>query len=423
MTMLGIAMVGVLLIGCDTKKYDPDKPSENKELTPEESKEKLAGVAQEFVGAFNPEDQREAILAAKELTQKFDDYNADALNEHFGIGSEAVAQLPRYAVAVAEGRRSPLALETIIISLEKFSVVFEADEATRTWVNKGKADDGSITLRCVSGNGKKIEAKLWGEGKNTTYTVDEDDVNVSIVVPKKVLFTLVMDQTELIRVELEQDIDLSNHVTLSVQANVANLSWTADTKLTLNSASAASALKKGKETLYSIGIDLPKCKLIGKEDNQTYEEWLMEYGRRYEELIGQIGQADAILNVMGEVQAKLKVKNVGQFYNDIQDFAENAGSSEKENCDKFCKLINESQDNGIYYNNNIKQAELRLQTRVIEYSGGAYYTPEAVIYFPADGTTYSIEEYFTRAPFTEMVQSFYGLIQTYSNYYGELFAE
>ena len=423
MTMLSIAMVGVLLIGCDTKKYDPDKPSENKQLTPEESKEKLASVAQEFVGIFNPEDQREAVVAAKEFTQKFEGFNADALNEHFGTGSEAVAQLPRYAVAVAEGRRSPLALETLVISLEKFSVVFEADEATQTWVNKGKADDNSITLRCTSSEGKTIEAKLWGEGKNTTYVVNEEDVNASIVLPKKVLFTLVLDQTELIRVELEQDIDLSDHVTLSVLANVANLSWTADTKLTLKSASAASAMKYGKETLYSIGIDLPKCKLIGKKDNQTYEEWLMEYGRRYEELIGQIGQADAILNVLGEVQAKLKVKNAGQFYYDIQDFANTGNSSEKESCDKFCKLINEAQENGIYYNNNIKQAEFRMQTRIVEYSGGSYYTPEAVIYFPADGTTYSIEEYFSREPFTEMAQSFYALIQSYRDYFGKLLEE
>ena len=420
MTLLSMAMVAVLLIGCDTAKYDPNKPSENKELTPEESKQKLANVANEFVNTFNPEDQREAVDAVNEVTTKFTSFNTDAILEYFGDDAQALTQLPRYAAEVAQGRRVATDVEPFVISLEKYSVIFEADEATQTWVNKGKAPDNSIILRVTTKEGKKIETKLWGKGKNSSYDFNEEDVNVTVILPKNVYFTLVLDQTELIRVELEQDVKLSDHFIVSVLANVANLSWTADVKLTLSSASLASSFKYGQETIYSIGVNVPKCKLIGKEDNQTYEDWLMQYGRRYEELIQQIGSADAVVNVLGEVQAKVKFKNVGKFYTDLKDFAESHQMESKEDYDAFCKLINEAQENGIYYNNNIKQAELRWQTYAREYETGSVYYPEAVIYFPADGTTYSIEEYFSGQPFTDMLESFYALVNKYAEYFGEI---
>lgn len=424
MFIAGVAMTGLMLTGC-TQKYDPSKPEETKQLTPEESKEKLASVGNEFLGKFNPEDQREAIVAVNELSVKFSTFDASALAQYFGGSQEQVMELPLYAAAVAEGRRVAADIQPIKLSLKQFSVIFEADEANQTWVNKGASPDGSIILRCKTSDGKSLEAKLWGDGKTSSYTYNENGVNVTIELTQKTLFTLTLGQSEVIRVVFEQDMKKNDHANFALDANVANLSWTVNLKIASTAGSMAYAMKMGKETLLSMGVNLPKYKLIDKEDNQTYEEWLAQYGRRYDELIRQIGSADAVVNILGEVQAKLTVKNVGQFYTDGTKFVSEKNIRTKEGCEEFCKFINDSQENGLYYNNSIKQAEIIVQPRVENvpsYDGAnvEYYFPEAVVYFPADKTTYAIDEYFQSKQFADLVQSLQIVAQKYSECIAEV---
>ena len=75
----------------------------------------------------------------------------------------------------------------------------------------------------------------------------------------------------------------------------------------------------------------------------------------------------------------------------------------------MCIIINERQTNGIYYNSDTKQAELRAQTT---YDGYGYY-PEMVLYFPQDGTTYAVDLYFDRAPFTDLQYTVEDLVNAY----------
>ncbi|MBO4666147.1 MAG: hypothetical protein J5612_04670 [Paludibacteraceae bacterium] len=245
---------------------------------------------------------------------------------------------------------------------------------------------------------------------------------IHCVLPDKVAMTLKHGTNEIIRLEFEQEMVKNDHAYFSLFAKLANLSWTVDAKVNSTYGSGAFAFSYGNQPFFSIAVNLPLYELIDKKDNQTYEDWIEEYGDRYDELLKKIGEGDAIVDLFGQVQLKAHVNHFGYAYRDYMKWDDQYGHMRtKESVKAFCSIFNDNSTNGIYFNNDVKQAEVRVITAYDEIDES--YSPEPVLYFPADGTSYGFEQYFNRKPFTDLQYMVEDLINTYIQTSPSLFDE
>jgi hypothetical protein len=88
---------------------------------------------------------------------------------------------------------------------------------------------------------------------------------------------------------------------------------------------------------------------------------------------------------------------------------------------QFCSIFNENSTNGIYFNSDVKQAELRVIAAYDEIE--EWYNPEPVLFFPSDGTSYGFEQYFNRKPFTDLQYMLEDIINAYIQTSQSLFDE
>lgn len=456
---IAIMMIATIagLTSCkkDEGIVDPDKPSVNEVLTPEENKDKLLKVANNLIGTFNTDDQKEVIELADGLYEKYEEYSWNEVENYFEgqyiekFDSRKYApmfSLPAYAKAVALGRKAPSSMTTqsYNFSFESESVVFEANDNTRSWKYRGASSDNSIIFRFKDKNGNQCEAKLYGEGNTNTYSYDwteedgywEDYYNdywgywdwrwvstgethyvVNAVVPKKINFVLTQGKNKVMEVKLEQDMVKSDHVNMTIDANVANLKWNSDIKIKSTNASTAFSFYYGNEKMLSVTANLPSFKLIDKKDNKSWEEWIEDYADKYEDLLRNIGNADAMVDVMGELQIKTELNDFGIAYREYLKWEDNDAANTRQSYNKLCDIINEHQTTGLYYNSSVKQADIIAQTAVDEwydYYGDRRtdYYAEGVLKFD-DGSTYAFEEYFNQRPFTNLQYSVEDLINAY----------
>ena len=455
--------------------------STNFVLTPEQTKTKLFDVAKELTDKFYTADQRAAIELVDYLYDKYENYDRSELENHYGHRYDAILKIPAYAHAVVQGRQAPsdLITHSYTFAFPSESVIFEADDASRSWKNKGNATDNSIIFRFKNKNGIWCEAKLWGEGNTheLSYSWDKshwewveekvyrDDVTQTgwnyyyyryfyydaggyfyynwyrrnvfdgtyeaiAEVPTKTHFTLKQNNTEYIRLDFEQEMQKNNHADFSVSAIVANLQWTADIHITSTSANVAWAFYYDSTPLISAAASLPSIELIDKQDSQTWQEWIDTYADNYDYLLNHITSANAVVDVLGKLQIKANIRDFAKAYGDYKTWDELRDNTQR-SCDRLCNVINSNLTNGLYFGNDLKQAEIRTQSKVSGYNYWqwiynpytGYYTqqyvykeefkPEGVLYFPIDGTSYAFEEYFNRKPFTDLQYTVESLVNAY----------
>lgn len=254
------------------------------------------------------------------------------------------------------------------------------------------------------------------------------------ILPEKIFFTFKHGNEELIRMELKQEMQKNDHAYFTIFARVINLHWDADFRINSTNGSFAVAFYYGDESLISAIALLPSYKLIDKPDEQSYEDWIEQYEERYGDLLRQIGSADALVDINGKAQGKVNVENGGYIYRDIKRLDDQGVSTESQSgAQQYCEIINDGQTNGIYFNSDTKQADVRMQVFSEErwryywddYSGTyreeqyTAYGIEPVLYFPSDRTTYAFEQYFNRKPFTNLQYTLEDLVNAYirlSNY-------
>ncbi|MBR2166001.1 MAG: hypothetical protein IJ915_05625 [Paludibacteraceae bacterium] len=386
---------------------------ENELLTPDESKEKLMAVAKMFVGKFNTQDQKAVAQLADNLYGKYESYDLGEFENHYKDRYDVLFGMPRYVTNVLSGRATPLD-RSYVFSFSGESAIFEANDKTHAWEYKGKASDNSLILRCTDNSGKQVEAKVWGEGAEheLEYSwVERGETHTAKgKLPAKIVFTLRQGNTEHMRVVFTQELVKNNHAFLGTSVKIANLSWTADMKVYSTKANGAFKFVCGSETLLSAAVNLPSFRLIDKQDSQSYEDWVEEYGDRYEEILKSIGSADAAVDILGWVQLKANIDNFSYLYRDGEK--NGLGSRDSESQQKMVESINSHVKTGLYYGSDIKQAQVIAQLGRERHYDYDYYTgqqqeyyryfPEGVLYFPEDKTTYGFDQYFDRKPFTDL---------------------
>ena len=423
-----LAAVLVAFTGCkdDVNSNGADGPDNGgksgKVLSPEETKQEMMNIANGLIGKFHTEDQKAAVELADGMYEKYENYDFEGIGNYFETRYDELFRLPKYVCAVAEGGNPvPAMNHAYTFSFAGESVIWEADEANRTWKNMGPASDNSIIMRAKDKNGTMCEAKFWGEGAEKTYsytwTEGGESHTATGVLPAIVHFTLKQGSTLIMSADLQQDLQKNNHATFNLAASVVNLRWTTDINIRSTNASLGFAFYYGSESLLSALINLPSYKLIDKQDSQSYEDWIEQYEERYEELIRQIGGADAVIDINGKAQIKAVVSNAGQAYNSIMNMQNQGVDPEsQQGAEQYCNIINNAQSNGVYIG-NATQAEVRViaMSETDSYYGESYYWPEPVLYFSADGTTYAFEQYFeqNRQPFTDLKNSAENLVNAY----------
>lgn len=498
------------------------------ELTPEQTKDKLMNIANGVLNTFNTEDQKAAIRLFDGLYDKYQNYSYDGFEEHYEHRYDEIFRLPQYAKGVLAGTKRSTQIDgAYTFSFAGESAIWEADDANRTWVYKGKASDNSVIFRAKDKNGVMCEAKAWGEGneKSYSYTWEEkhweypknyvnenaltygyatgyyngqyhefyvnqglgwyysdyssnysnyyvtygaidgaslsyaecyingnywscyydgygfyyNDYNnghevvdgtrtVTGVLPASIHFSFKQADNEIIRIDFTQEMIKNNHAYFTVDARVVNIRWNADFKINSTNGSFATAFYYGNQSLFSAIAHLPSYKLIDKQDDQTYERWIEEYEERYDELLRKIGSADGMVDINGQAQYRLNVSNFGYAYRDIKKLDDQGvPTNTQDGAQRYCNAINEAQENGLYFNSDVKQADIRMKVMAEERTGWNYdpntgqetpytytsYFMEPVLYFPSDRTTYAFEEYFDRKPFTDLQYSLEDLANAY----------
>ena len=397
---------------------DINKEAITEQLSPEQTKEHLMKIANGLIGKFNTNDQKAALQLMDGMIEKYEDYNWEPIGNYFETRYEDLFAAPRYMRAVLRGESPvPAMSHAYTFSFEGERVIWEADDAQRTWVNKGKSSDNSIILRAKDKSGTMCEAKFWGSGSTKTYEVtwqeNGENHTATGIIPENVHFTLTQGSKLIASADLKQDMQRNNHATFHIDAKVVNLRWTTDLDIRTTNGSFGFAFYYGEEKLLSALANLPKYKLIGKDnstDVESYENWIEQYEDQYDDLLRQIGGADAVVDIFGMAQGKINITNGGQAYADICRLDDNrVPDYTQDGAQQYCNVINNAQSNGIYFNSDIKQADVRMVV-INDYDS---YSPEPVLYFPIDGTSYAFEEYFDRAPFTDLQQSVENLINSY----------
>ena len=422
--------MSMMLSSCNDKKknevlgndtYVGQKTEETK-LTPDQSKERLMHVAKLVTGKFNTADQKAAVNLADQLYDKYQDYDMSAFENHYENRYDVLFAIPRYVVGVARGARVPTAVDhTYIFNFANESAIFEANDRTLSWEYKGPSPDNSMILRCTDAGGRRCEAKVWGEGATHRYQYSWEDEGTRTAIgdiPEKVIFSFKQGDNEIIRAEFGLELVKNDHAYLSINARIANLSWIADVKVNSTNGSAAYIFKYGDEKLFSVAANLPSYQLIDKADNQSYEDWIDQYGDNYNTLLRQVGGVDALVDIYGWVQLKVNIDNFGYLYRDVKKL-DNGGFFTRDATDarKLVESINSHMDAGLYYGSDIKQAsiiaklarEKRQDYDYYDYNQGRWiyneydeYYAEGVMYFENDGTTYAFDQYFDRKPFTDL---------------------
>ena len=395
-----------------------NKEAITEQLSPEATKEHLMKIANGLIGKFNTNDQKAALQLMDGMIEKYEDYNWEPFEDYFETRYEDLFAAPRYMRAVLRGESPvPAMNHAYTFSFAGESMVWEADDANRTWVNKGKSSDNSIILRAKDKSGTMCEAKVWSEGTTKTYEVtwieNGENHTATGIIPEKVHFTLTQGSKLIASADLKQDMQRNNHATFNIEAKVVNLRWTTDLDIRSTNGSFGVAFYYGEEKIMSALANLPKYKLIGKDNStsaDSYEDWIEQYEDQYDNLLRQIGSADAIVDIFGMAQCKINITNGGQAYGDISNLDKGGVPTyTQQGAQQYCDIINAAQTNGIYFNSETKQADVRMM--VTQHYGD--YEPEPVLYFPSDGTSYEFEQYFDRAPFTDLQQSVENLANNY----------
>lgn len=484
--LLGLAAV---VVSCEPKnpveKEDPNgQDTTGVELmTADQQKEYLYNAGKAFIETFNANDQKEAIDFAEGVYRRYEEFDWDQINDDFyneftNGRYKAIFSMPRRIAQIAAGQRMPSVEDaTYMFSLAGEGTTFTFNDRTKTIdIERNNTADAIVNFK--DENGTACQLRIWGEGAETeySYTYNEyewvcDDYNaeydycnnghrelvgtktISAKIPATLRMTLKQGEKEIIGFTMSLETKKNDHLYLSYNIQVVNMTVTFDTKVNSTNAAIAFNYTYGSTPLLTASVNLPKYELIDKQDKQTWEEWLELYEERYERLLGQVGAGEAKLDIMGKLQVKATVSDFSLLYDgymawdkkyDNENYSDyehrynyNNGYDNEvgyyyawwempkyslEAQEAKCELYNKYCNAAVYYGNDIEQAKLKLQPYSQKgtenlYNGDriqyTYYDIEYVCYFPKDETSYSFEDYFTSNKFKALVDMVEDLVNSY----------
>lgn len=190
-------------------------------------------------------------------------------------------------------------------------------------------------------------------------------------------------------------------------------------------ASFKTSVKKDGKSLISVSAS---AGLKMKVETETYDDGDWSY--RYEYLVVEKAQTiNVSMDILGQIQAKGSCSNALEAFDELEAMWDELSYYDDETGKQKNPNLNEANrhlDNfnaklkvNVYYDGtDTKQAAVKFAlAEEEEYSNRVYYELIPIIEFN-DGSKYKIEEFFTEDAFSELVDSFYELCESYDEVFG-----
>lgn len=462
-SIFAIALLGMCIgfTACEdpTKGQDPDN-SQNpdttlpedgitKQLSTDETKDYLVEVGKQFINTFNPEDQRAATELATELYEKYENWDWEMIgsqmeDEFNKMDADGFFRLPRHMAAFVNGEQALLTDKEILFSFATAGRKFVFNDQTKK-MEVSKTNDNTAIAQFKDTQGTMCEVKVWGEGKTIkgSYTYEEysygeghwdenfenwiegDKIyegmrSIKVELPEKIHMYFKQGSKNIMNLDFTFDTDIRSYVNHSMALKVVNIAFEEDAKVSTTNASAAFSMKYGDKQMLIGACSVPKYKIEGWTGGSDItedeiESWIRLYEDKYETMLGTLKTGEGSVDIMGKVQAKMNVTDGAALYDGLKawDKKDYTGQSLNAETD-LCNIINKYVSIGLYYGNNIKQADVIMQPTLDgEFDGVKEYYSIPVLSFPQDGTTYEVTTFFQSSKFNILTDMAEELVNKY----------
>lgn len=435
LNLLAILLFFGIMISCSGSnspdpKPDPE-PGPNRELTPDEQKEKLNDVANKMLSMVNSKDQQRTLNLASNLIRDLEYADWSAFEDMFEQNINMVAHLLRVAI---NPNTAPLASGQSW-DYNDFAHTFTYNSDAQRWIDEGKSNDGSFTL-----NYKNCVAKLAVSSARATYSVTFEGEHYTVTMPKSFTLTLKEGNYTHINLKVDLDIVLNNHVNIVMDAQVANIRWKMSSNVLYTKASGNFSLAYGGKEMFNANFNVPNFR-VNPYNGGDLEEYGEDIADDYESIIQTVGKATGEVNIFQEVQVKANISNFGDLFNAYRNWERQYdysagqywfqnGRYTKEANQELAKIFDKYCTGNLHYNSDVIQAQLKLETTINQtteyeydyygygqYREYSYFDITPVIYFPQDWTSYEFGNYFTENAFSQVIDMAENIMSMYSEYF------
>lgn len=407
LVQLGVASLGLLTVvscGKDKDGLDDQGSGSMEQMTPTESKQYLQEVGKEFLGYFNPTDQKEAI----ELSSYFmDNYGDLDMPEEFDFEDYdywySPAEIFRAIGLTAKGDAVAMSRAsyyyTYTVDFERCKGIYEPGRYRWNKVSDSK----DIVFRFTGPMGSRCEMKIVGEGKTNSfqYTYEEswyndiyrDEYNISV--PKKLTLTVTKNSNQIAIARVDTDIDIDGHkYTADVEATVANIGVKANSNGNDSRLYAQSTLTVNGKTLITAEAELNGNNLCNANMILNDLEYDLEDGYITKWFTKGAGK----VNVLEKVQGYANINFTNEFarIDTYWGYWDYSRQEALRLANQAANVLNSNITAKVRYDNKATdQALIVFQPVLDEWGYNSWeYELEPVLYFPVDETTYSFEDYF-----------------------------
>lgn len=441
--LMALMLCGTMLLAVPACGDDgPSNPGENpnptpnpgthqpsdKEYTPEESKEFLEDVAEEFLNKFNSSDQQKVISLCSYFAEEYGDLE---MPENFEIDEEEVYNPASYMAALGQGAKN---FDMGAMTRAGYQYIYRVNfphftgiyrPAGDEWKKVGNSDD--IIFKFYNRNGQdcSIEVKASSNSSNETldfedewydgYKWNTDTYKYIIQLPREVNVKVKENGVTLAESTIKSEVSISGHrMSADVMTTVANLSAHGvvngtDTRITSNVTLNVSGTQIMQATATIDGNRMCDYDYIKRHaENETLDALdFFNSGVAKTDILGKV-QIDANLTFNEAIMDALE-----QTYWDYYDGSESYCQQQAQNAiNTFKRYLTTN----IRYNNTAtSQATLdyRIKKENDSYYGWGYIEIVPVLHFN-DNTTYEFDNYFGSG-FGNVTNLFESLIDSYEN--------
>ena len=422
-----ILLLGLVFVACDRNRPDEEfgetANPEKKELTASEQKQKLQTVAEELIGVFNTNDQKDVIELADYLIYKYEEYDWDDVYDFYANKFDYVKSAVEGVKALSRGEVTAN-VSSKVYRFSKFTGVFKANDKTESWEYEG--DSENIVLLFENEEGVECRAELKATGVEYTFDYEDDydsDYDFTVEVPSVISFSLKEGDVEHISYTTTLDIEASTLVKQTTSVRFTNIIYSTEVEATKNNVSANVLLKYGDRTIFECSASAPNCKLKDKTDAQEWEDWFEMYGEALwnEDAAVKYGNLVGYANILEQVQVKVAISDItgsqeafDRLYEKYENYDDEVCGHERfyntyEYNKEYSDLLNSYFTCILYYSSTVEQAKMRFEPYILsdycwegDHSANMY-DWTSVIYFPKDDTSYSFDDYFTEKAFSGVI--------------------
>ena len=247
-----------------------------------------------------------------------------------------------------------------------------------------------------------------------------------VLLPSNIKFSLKEADKEHVALTMNFDIEQKKYAKCDMDLRVANFSVINNVSVSSSDAHAIVVAKVSDKPLLSVKVSLPSFVLIGKSDEETVRKWF-EDNKEKGELIEQFRTefVFAEVDVINQLQLKASSPDLLGYYRGVNKldsyYMEKEGETDllsytytydynQAKADWWNKKLQV----GLFYNTPVQQAELQVdldfeERAVYVYDNGVedeiyikLYESNYVVYFPYNGTVYSLDDYFSMSAFESL---------------------